>query len=185
MRNYFLLGMLLVFLTSGMQALPDASQEIWYYDGSGNLIGWFWLTCNGQRQSGGSTSDVYEIVLTDCFSLEPLSCNDNGLNALSGCDGWCYSDGYVMSYNNDLVANCAGLCACGEFEPCSQLGPTCITGGKGSRSPSVMRAHMNVRAQRSNLYPPRRMLTQVLTQSASLSKPIYRMPKLRPLCNRN
>lgn len=122
-------------------ALPDASQQVWYYDSEGNVIGWFVLNCNGQRSRSGSTSDIYEVFTMPCQTLQPIMCSDIGMETIGDCgDSWCYSSGYVMSYNYDIVPDCNGVCLCGEGPACNKTGPTCSVAGKSSRPSSVLRA---------------------------------------------
>ena len=110
-----LLSAVLLAAATAVYANPDYSQDIWYYDSQGNNIGWYTIDCNGQHYSGGSTSDDYEVVTIPCQSWVPwMSCNDQGLNTLSGCENWCYSAGYVMSYNYDMVSKCDGICKFNE-----------------------------------------------------------------------
>ena len=154
------LGLLavLILCAATAYALPDVSYDVWYYDEDGNVVGWYSLTCSGGRYSGGTTSDIYETFSMPCIGIiEPIMCNEN---EMPGCDGWCYSDGYMMGYNHDVVPNCAGRCICGEFEPCWKLGPLCQASGKA-------------------------LGTDLFLRRAALSRPIFRFlpPKQRCLKN--
>lgn len=114
MLRYGLAFCCLLFLASSVHALPDYSLQAWYYDSSGNVVGTYVLACNGQHSSTGTTSDNYEQYTFPCGNQEPITCTDVGMSELSGCDGWCYSSGYVTSFNLDMVQNCDGVCLHGE-----------------------------------------------------------------------
>jgi hypothetical protein len=151
MIKYALAAIIVLLLTASAYALPDASQDIWYYDSQGNVIGWWSLTCSGQQYSGGTTSEVYELFTMPCETTEPIMCSEIGMQSLSGCgDTWCYSSGYVMSFNNDMVGNCQGLCKFGEgpgasgnmwCSSCWKNTGSCPAKGKGGwKAPSTLTA---------------------------------------------
>jgi Family of unknown function (DUF6289) len=128
-----MMAVVLILVAAPAMALPDYSQDIWYYDSEGNIVGWWSITCNGQRASGGTSTDVYEVFSMPCTTAEPFTCLDEGLNTLGNCgDYWCYSDGYVMSFNGDMVYDCEGLCVYGEGP--GSTSNYCATCWKGTSS---------------------------------------------------
>ena len=115
MTKRILLALLLTLVAGSAWALPDQSVDIWYYDSEGNIVGWWSITCNGARSSGGTTTEIYDQISMPCQTLEPIMCSDIGMYTIGGCgDEWCYSGGYLMSYNFDMVSDCGGVCIYGE-----------------------------------------------------------------------
>jgi hypothetical protein len=156
--RYGLIAVTLLLLAAPAFALPDYSTDIWYYDSQGNIIGWWSIACNGARSSGGQTSEIYEVFSMPCQTLEPITCADQGLSTLSGCgDTWCYSSGYVMSFNGDMVANCEGVCTYGEgpgsstnyCATCWKGTGSCPTAGPGPKRwprPKTLKAALALKA---------------------------------------
>jgi len=134
MRHLFvLLGAAIVLSAVPALALPDYATHTWYYDENGNEVGSFYLSCSGWSSSSGVTTDSYVMVATQqCQNAEPIVCSDVGLTTINSCpsSNWCVSDGYAISYGNDVVPDCQGVCLCGEgtVDPtgrCNMLGPNC------------------------------------------------------------
>lgn len=143
MLRYLCCLAVLMFLAMSAHADPDYSQDVWYYDEDGDLIGWTSLPCSGGLMSGGDTSDLYEVFTMPCHSYIPeMTCASQGLQTLSGCDTSCYSQSYVMSFNADMVYNCIGLCVGGEGPGLPQSNPKyCNTCYKGTGScPASLRS---------------------------------------------
>ncbi|HUR81599.1 MAG TPA: hypothetical protein VM733_12590 [Thermoanaerobaculia bacterium] len=112
---------LAVFLavTASVYANPDFSQDAWYYDEEGNVIGWFSVPCTGGPSFGGDWyGDIYEVINGEACTDPPVNlptCSQQGLYTLSDCGNyWCYSGDFLTIFEIDLIPNCHGVCAGGE-----------------------------------------------------------------------
>jgi len=85
-------------------ALPSYSTYTVYFNSSGQQIGWRIWYCVGGTSGSGSTSEIYTLQATDCETSESVSCDELGLEQISGCD-ICVSSSYKDLYNLNIVPN--------------------------------------------------------------------------------
>ena len=113
----FIGGIVLFVSVSTLDAQPRYETYSTYYDESGNQVGYLYIGCFG-NQWGGTSTDSYTVEYTAPCDLEqqPISCAAEGLTTIGSCPNpyWCVSQGYAMSYGNDMVSNCEGICLYGE-----------------------------------------------------------------------